>query len=312
VYATDDYENESAAATIEFTTTALSTNVHVGDASPEAAAATESAPADDPAPDTGGGTITSDDHNVTVDIPAAAADQELACDVSQDDNTGTDLLASIGTPVGDTYTPVCRDDKGDIDTDLDSDVTMDVEYDESEDTSDADLYGYDGTDWVEIDTSDSTDKAAPLTEKEQTKRDNKHGTLSYTSATRIKSKDKKIHYTITTKKLYAIALVKKQHNRTGTIVPVTTIIALVLTAFAGWFFVKRRLENLYSAVPYGDVDLIPQQQQYPNVYAPQPQAPVQQPQIPRAAPAPLAPPAAPPETQIFYPDNSNQGGNRGQ
>jgi hypothetical protein len=324
VYATDDSENDSKIATIEFTTKVLSTNVHVDPTPPEAAAGAEATAADDPGPDTGGGTIASADNNVTVDIPAAAADQELACDVSQDDNTGSDLLASIGQPVGDTYTPTCRDDKGDIDTDLDSDVTMDATFDDNEDTSDADLYGYDGTDWVEIDTSDSTDGSAPLSQKEQTKIDNKHGTLSYTSATRKKSKDKKIHYTITTKKLYAIALVKKQHNRTGAIFPVTTLTALVLLGAGVWFFVKRRLENMYSAIPYGDVDLIPQQQ-YPSAYAPQTQAPapvsVSQPQIiplaPVGPPQPLArqpvtPPAVLPETQIFYPDNSNQGGNRGQ
>lgn len=219
VVAADDNGNESPPATVEITTVKPAANL---------------------------GIQSLDDSTTTANQDSAATlavdsnlDTALACDVSTSSSEGIDLLDSLGPVVGEVYTPVCRDDSGDIYNQFDENIDLSVEYDSIEAEGDATLYGFDGTDWQAI--SDSGQKSS----------------LPYSTVTKT-TKLGKTTYKITTKRPFAVALVsgKQKPPVPAPLPPLLTLMAFGAMIFLAQRMIRRRLEARY-VVPYGDIDLLP-------------------------------------------------------
>lgn len=272
IYAEDDEANPSEIATTEITTTppegfvtvTPDTNTESNPPDNNPASVTGEPSVDDNADiDEDVTSIESDDGDalLLMSDEALEDDEELACSVSDSDSSGDEMLADIGTVVGEKYTPVCREEDGDTDDEFEDDVDFSIEADEDELTDDTELYGYDGTDWEEIPTSF-------VSEKTGAKKQNPKGVLKYSSAKKYRFKtaaankkgDTKITYTVSTNKLFAVALVDKKSQPPAFLKPVLSITLLGLAIFGARLIMRRQLgfepNNEY---PYGDIDLRPMQ-----------------------------------------------------
>ncbi len=252
VIASDDNDNESEPATVEVTTTEIAPNViadplsaNTGEAA--VAAGTSATTTEDST------TISNQDGSASLVIPSGANSEDLACAVSTSDTSGGDSLTDIGAPIGTSYQPVCRNDSGDIVSDFTDEVDLSVSVDDSAVTDDTTLYGFDGIDWVEIPTDDSAG-AATADDKAISQ-----NSLGYGSAKKVHNMGShKTVYTVKTKRLTNLVLVKKYASSHASTLPVVfTFIAILVLGLAARTVVIRRFNLAHVYAPYGDIDLLP-------------------------------------------------------
>ncbi|MDB5170315.1 MAG: hypothetical protein JWO35_9 [Candidatus Saccharibacteria bacterium] len=289
VTATDAEFNTSDSESVEITVTKPVSNVQGTD--PDAdPPATTSNPAST--------SITSEDKAAGISIPAGAASQDLACDISGSDSTGSDTLNAIGPVIGSIYSPVCTNDAGESEEEFSEDLDYSLEIDEGEVTDDTELYGYDGTDWELIPTSE-TDSSKSTASK---------GNLKYSSAKKTKGAHKTT-YNVKSKRILKLALVNQKGGSPSAVTPVVTLMLLVVLGVAARTIVRRRLVASY-AMPYGgDVDLISFQQSTTSTPTTTPTPPADQsyfvqPTAPPSQPTDVAQPITPMEQPRFivHPD----------
>ncbi len=272
VSAFDENDNTSDESTVEITTTPLASNVAAAvdptaadpaadttAEDPTAPDPTDSTTATDPTTDptdtatdttTNTTTINSPDQQATLVIPDGATSEPLSCSVSSTDSTGADLLADIGTVVGDTAQPVCRDDTGNVVDDFTEEVDMTLEEDNSDITDDTDLYGFDGTDWEKI-PADTVKSSSDSTKTETTAG---KGNIKFSSANKVKN-GHKTKYTVKSKRIVKLALVDRRGSSINPATPIVSLMLLLVLGVAARIIVQRRLAESYNP-SYSDADLM--------------------------------------------------------
>ncbi|MDL2363157.1 MAG: hypothetical protein QFB86_02110 [Patescibacteria group bacterium] len=244
----DTIHNASTPATVILHTRPLDPNIE-GDqnGNGDTADATDSStPSVKPAVE-----ISSADDRTVMKVSPGDSDTDLSCTVTDYAAGSNDTLPSLGTPVDNVYKPACSGPNGNNDEDFVNDVEISI----SEDSSDgnADLYGYDGTDW-ELISTDEVDTAAA---DDDPTNDGYHkapdgSTLHYTGVKKIKGKSKTV-FTIKTKHLVAFALVKRHSNTTPPKVLSATLAVMTVAGIVAVTIVRRRAYQAYEA-QYRDTD----------------------------------------------------------
>lgn len=249
VYAKDDEDNASEAATVTITTTPLVTNVPgsgANAASPQGGeeSGSQNQPAAPP-------TVITNPNNgaVSVSIPAGAISEPAACAVGEA-NGDDSSLEGLGEVVVSPQEVDCRKQNGEEVDEFEADVETDVEVDEEaiDGDDELDLYAFDGTDWVEVPTSEDEDgEGRP-----------EDSTAEYTSAKLVKGEKgkRKAKYTVKSKKPTKLAVMKKKQEKGG-LSPIFIIPPIILLG-SGVAFILYRKQLIFSPVrsyPNGDVDL---------------------------------------------------------
>lgn len=242
LWAIDDSGNESEPAVVEIITKDLTPNV----------------PADLPEEAGEEAVIDHQELGAAIILPEEATNEDLSCDISSSDSTGRDMLTDLGEDSELYFTPVCRNDDGELMEEFEEDVEIYFEIDEEEWSEDMELYGFDGTDWgvVELNAETSIDGG---------------GVLGYNYATMKKTETKTI-YSVKGKKIFSLALVRSKSSSAISPITMGAIVVIILTFLIVRFQIRRNLEAQFAA-PYGDVDLLPLRQSMPS----QPTQPTQQP-----------------------------------
>lgn len=264
VYAEDSELNDSEKAVLEFTTVPVRRTV---DDSKDGIqlpgkTTTESGATQEPT-----FTMESPDKNARMVIGDDDVDEDLSCDIADSSSEGTDLLSDTGKPAdGNVYTPVCRDADGDLVDKFDDDIDVSVDIDNEDLEDGAELYAFDGTDWVMVPTKDiaSKDKTPPAGKKRPV--------VKYASATRTRGKTKTT-YSLKTENLYSLAVINPQRGSFNFFKILFMTAGLLILMIGLRYYLARRLIPSYDTVPYGDIDLMPQ-----RPYANQP-AQTQAPQV---------------------------------
>lgn len=247
VYAKDDEDNASEAATVTITTTPLVTNVPGPDAATAGPQSSEEAsgqnqPAGQPT------TITNPNNgSVSVTIPAGAVSEPVACAVGEANGDESDL-EGMGEVVVSPQEVNCRKQNGDEVDEFGADVETEVEVDEEaiDGDDEYDLYAFDGTDWVEVPTSEDGEERP------------EDSTADYTSAKLVKGEKgkKKAKYAVKSKKSTKLAVMKKKQEKGG-FSPIFIIPPAILLG-SGMAFILYRKQLIFSSAksyPNGDVDL---------------------------------------------------------
>lgn len=252
IYATDADLNDSEKAVLEFTTTPVLLTVDDSSNGLVLPGKTTNETGGTQAPSY---TMESPDKSARLVVGDDDVDEDLSCDIADSDSEGTDLLDDTGQPAGGhIYTPVCRDDDGDLYDDFDEDIDLLIDIDNEDLEDGAELYAYDGTDWVEVPTTDTASKKAAkqLTGK-------KRPSIKYASATRTQGKVKTT-YSLKTDNLYSLAVINPRKGSFNFFKLIFTTFSLLALMVGLRVYLARRLIPAYdSAIPYGDIDLMPQQ-----------------------------------------------------
>lgn len=207
--------------------------------------------------------LDSPDETVAVDIADGATDEALDCRIASGDTSNAVLTTNVGEVQGEINTTVCREEDGDKIEEFDEEVEYDVDIENSLVSDDTDVYGFDGTDWEEIDTDEGDEE---FEEEEET-------TLGKVKAKRVKGA--KTTFKVKSKKPMILAVIDRNSGSPVVKIGITTAFVGLLggVGFMTYATIVRRRQQQIALKPYEDVDirpLNPRVDYTPTITAPHP------------------------------------------
>lgn len=206
--------------------------------------------------------LATSDQTTGVTIPDNAVNEALDCSVATGAIGDSGQSGNIGEIQGSTQNLVCREEDGDLVENFDEDVEYSLDMENSLVSEDTELYGFDGEDWVEIETDDEE-----YLEDDGT-------TLEYTSAKRVKGD--KTTFKVKSKKPMILAIIDRHNPSPVVKIAIATTLLAVLggVGFMTYVTIMRRRIQARALHPYEDIDIAPLHPRVdytPTLTAPEPE-----------------------------------------